>query len=87
MESYNDSDASSESEFDGVSITESDNESQDQDLEPERDEYYDEYENQLWNPEAQIRAQLIDKQLAQLHNEIIAQAETLDPAYQKLSRS
>jgi hypothetical protein len=61
MENYDDSDISSESEFDGVRITESDNDSRDENLEPERDEYCDEYENQAWNPEAQIQAQLKDR--------------------------
>jgi Transposase IS4 len=87
MENYDNSDISSESEFDGVSITESDDDSQDENLEPERDEYYDEYENQAWNPEAQIQTQLKDRQLAQLHDEIKARAKTPDPAYQKLPRS
>lgn len=92
MENYDDSDISSESEFDGVSIAKSDDDSQDENSgpepEPERDEYYDEYydeyENQAWNPEAQIQAQLKDRQLAQLHDEIKARAKTPDPAYQKL---
>jgi hypothetical protein len=74
MENYSDSDISSESEFDGVSITKSDDDSQDENLEPERDEYCDEYENQAWNPEAQIQAQLKDRQLAQLYDEIKARA-------------
>ena len=82
MENYSDSDTSSESEFDSVggSITGSDNdESQDlesQDLEPEPSEYYNEYRNVPWNPDAQIQAQLDAVQLAQLHAEIKAQAES-----------
>jgi len=88
MENYSDSDTSSESEFDSIngSIAESDDD-ESQDLEPERSEYYDEYENHSWNPDAQIQAQLTARQLAQLHAEIIAQAETPDPAYPKLPRS
>jgi hypothetical protein len=48
MENYDDSDISSESEFDGVSITESDD-SQDENLEPVRDEYYDEYYDKYYD--------------------------------------
>jgi hypothetical protein len=91
MENYSDSDTSSESEFDSI-IAESDNdESQDdesQDLEPEPSEYYDEYRNVPWNPDAQIQAQLDSIQLAQLHAEIKARAEIpVNPTYPKLARS
>jgi hypothetical protein len=73
MENYDDSDNSSESEFDGISGSFAkldDDESQD--LEPEPSKHYDEYKNAQWDPEAQIRAQLTAVQLAQLHAEIIA---------------
>jgi len=65
MENYSDSDTSSESEFDSIngSIADSDDD-ESQDLEPERSEYYDEYENHPWNPDAQIQAQLTARQLA-----------------------
>jgi hypothetical protein len=57
---YSDSDTSSESEYnsDGGSTAVSDcgedEPSQDQDLEPEPSEFYKEYRNTLWNPDAQI---------------------------------
>jgi hypothetical protein len=54
------------------------------DVEPERDGHCDEYENKPWNPEAQIHAQLTARQLAELHAEIKARAETPEPAYPKL---
>jgi hypothetical protein len=88
IENYDDSDISLESEFDSVSITKLDNNSQDKNLKLERDKYYneycDKYKNQAWNSETQIQAQLKDRQLAQLYNEIKAWAKTPDPAYQKL---
>jgi hypothetical protein len=91
MENYSDSDTSSESGFDssGGSIAESDeDESQGQDLEPEPGEYYDEYRNVPWNPDAQIETQLDAVQLAQLHAEIKARAEIpADPTYSGLFRS
>jgi len=89
MENLSDSDASSESEFDSIegSIAGSDND-ESQDLEPESSEYYDEYMNIPWNPDAQIRAQLDAAQLAQLHAEIKARAEIpANPTYPKLFRS
>jgi Transposase IS4 len=39
------------------------------------------------NPDAQLQAQLHTAQLAQLHADIKARAELLDPTYEKLSRS
>ena len=90
MENYSDLDTSLESEYnsDGGSAAMSDcdeNENQDQDLEPEPSEYYDEYRNIPWNPDAQIQAQLDDAQLAQLHAEIKARAEIpVNPIYLKL---
>jgi hypothetical protein len=96
MENYSDPDTSSESEYDfgGGSTTgfdcDKDEPSQDldQDLEPEPYEYYDEYMNTLWNPDAQMQAQLDDAQLAQLHAEIKARAEIpVDPTYPKLFQS
>jgi hypothetical protein len=88
MENYSDLDTSSESEFDSIngSIAESDDD-ESQDLEPEPSKYYDEYQNAPWTPQAQIQAELTTMQLAQLHDEIKAQAETPDPAYLKLPRS
>jgi hypothetical protein len=98
MENYNDSDTSSESEYDSgggsaaVSDCDEDEPSQDldldQDLEPEPSEDYEEYRNTLWNPDAQIQAQLDDSKLAQLHADIKARAEIpVDPTYPKLFRS
>jgi hypothetical protein len=97
MENYSDSDTSSESEYDsgGGSAAGSDcdedepsqdqDQDQDQDLEPEPSEDYEEYRNTLWNPDAQIQAQLDDSKLAQLHANIKAQAEVpVDPTYPKL---
>src|SRR5258706_903004 len=99
MENYlcrGDSDTSSESEYDsgGGSAAVSDcdedepsqDQDQDQDLEPEPSECYDEYAP--WNLDVQIKAQLDDAQLAQLHAEIKARAEIpKDPTYPKLFRS
>src|SRR5271165_6143561 len=100
MENYSDLDTSSESEYDsgGGSAAESDcnedepsqdqDQDQDQDLEPVPSEEYDEYKNTPWNPDAQIKAQLEDAQLAQLHADIRARAKIpVDPMYPKLFRS
>jgi len=84
MEEYNDSDASSESEFDSIELSDLDKAERQADVEPERDGHCDEYENKPWNPEAQIYAQLTAEQLAQLHAEIKARAETPEPVYTKL---
>ena len=96
IENCSDSDTSSESEYDSgrgstaVSDCDEDEPSQDQDqdLEPEPSKDYDEYRNTLWNPDAQIQAQLDNAQLAQLHAEIKSRAEIpSDPTYSKLFRS
>jgi hypothetical protein len=93
MENYSDSDTSSESEYDSsggsAAGSDCDEDEPSQDLEPEPSEDYDkEYRNTLWNPDAQIQAQLDDAQLAQLHAEIKARAEIpVDPTYPKLFRS
>jgi Transposase IS4 len=94
MENYSDSDTSSESEYnssgDSAAVSDCDeDENQDQDLEPEPSEDYDEkYRNTLWNPDAQIQAQLDNAQLAQLHADIKARAEIpINPTYPKLFRS
>jgi hypothetical protein len=82
MENYSDSDTSSESEYDSSkgSAARSDcdkdelsqDQDQDQDLEPEPSKDYEEYRNTLWNPDAQIQAQLDDSKLAQLYADIKA---------------
>jgi hypothetical protein len=90
MENYSDLDTSSESEYDSGedSAAVSDCDEDESRLEPEPSEDYDEYRNTLWNPDAQIQAQLDDAQLAQLHAEIKARAEIPnDPMYLKLFRS
>jgi hypothetical protein len=87
MEEYDDSDASSESEFDSIELSDLEEAERQADVEPERDGHCDEYENKPWNPEAQIHAQLTAEQLAQLHAEIKARAETPEPVYIKLPRS
>jgi hypothetical protein len=93
MENYSDSDTSSESEYNSgggsaaVSDCDEDELSHDQDLEPEPSEEYNEYRNALWNPDAQIQAQLDDAQLAQLHADLKTRAEIPDPMYLKLFRS
>jgi hypothetical protein len=83
MENYSDSGASLESEYNSgrgsTAVSDCDEPSQDQDLEPEPSEDYEEYRNTLWNPDAQIQAQLDDAKLAQLHDEIKARAEIPDP--------
>src|ERR1700716_3150517 len=93
MENYSDSDTSSESEYDSgegsAAVSDCSEDEPSQDLEPEPSEDYNEkYRNTLWNPDAQIQAQLDDAQLAQLHAEIKARAEIpVDPTYPKLFRS
>src|ERR1700722_14280369 len=90
MENYSDSDTSSESEYESSKGSEARSNCEDelsQDLEPEPSEFYNEYQDALWNPEAQLKSQLHDAQLAQLHAEIKARAELPDPTYKKLSRS
>jgi hypothetical protein len=91
IENYGDLDASSESEYDSgegsTAVSDCDEDEPRQDLEPESSEDYEEYRNTLWNPDAQIQAQLDDAKLAQLHDEIKARAEILDPTYPKLFRS
>jgi hypothetical protein len=92
MENYSDLDTSSESEYNSgggsTAVSDCDEDEPSQDLEPEPSEYYDdEYRNTPWNPDAQIQAQLDDAKLAQLHAEIKARAELLDPTYEKLFRS
>ena len=94
MENYSDSDTSSESEYDSsrgspaVSDCDEDEPSQHFEPEPSEYEYYDEYRNTPWNPDAQIKAQLDDARLAQLHIEIKARAEIpKNPTYPKLFRS
>jgi hypothetical protein len=91
MENYSDSDTSSESEYEssqGSAVgSDCDENELSQDLEPERNEIDDEYGDALWNPEAQLHAQLDAMQLAQLHADIKARAELPDPAYEKLPRS
>jgi hypothetical protein len=62
MENYSDSDTSSESEYESSqgSAVESDCDEDElsQNLKPEPSEFHDEYENALWDPEAQLQAQL-----------------------------
>jgi hypothetical protein len=91
MENPCDSDTSSESEYDSgegsTVVSDCDEDEPSQDLEPEPSEYYDEYMNTPWNPDAQIKAQLDAAQLAQLHAEIKARAEIPVPTYPKLFRS
>lgn len=91
MENCSDSDTSSESEYESSQGSEVgsdyDVDEPSQDLEPEPSEFYDEYKNAPWNPEAQLKAQLDNAQLAQLHADIKARAELPDPTYEKLSWS
>jgi hypothetical protein len=92
MENYSDSDTSSESEYESSQGSEAASDCEDEDelsqsLEPELSEFYDEYKNAPWNPEAQLQAQLDAARLAQLHADIKARAELPDPTYEKLSRS
>jgi trehalose-6-phosphate synthase len=76
MENCSDSDTSSESEYEssqGSAVgSDCDENELSQDLEPERNEINDEYRDALWNPEAQLHAQLDAAQLAQLHADIKA---------------
>jgi hypothetical protein len=90
MENYSDSDTSSESEYDSsegsAAVSDCNEDEPSQDFEPEPSEDYNEkYRNTLWNPDAQIQAQLDDAQLAQLHAEIKARAKIpVNPTYSKL---
>jgi hypothetical protein len=88
MENYSDLDTSSSSEYESSpgSAAESDCDENDlsQNLEPELSEFHDEYENALWDPEAQLHAQLDTARLIQLHADIKARAELPDPTYEKL---
>jgi hypothetical protein len=92
IENYCDLDTSSESKYNSgegsAAMSDCDEDEPSQDLEPEPSEDYNEkYRNTLWNPDAQIKSQLGDAQLAQLHAEIKARAEIPDRIYPKLFRS
>jgi hypothetical protein len=92
MEDHSDSDTSSESEYESdresTPGSNCDTDDQDENLEPELSEViHDEYENAPWNPEAQLQAQFKATRLAQLHADIKARAQLLDPTYEKLPRS
>ena len=89
MESYSDSDTSSESECD--SDLESDNETDDNLIEDSQLERSvptndDEYET-FWTLADQLKAQIESACLARLHSDIKARATIPDPAYQKLCRA
>src|SRR6266576_1120755 len=90
MESYSDSDTSSESEY--SSDLQPDNEPDDddpiEDVQPERSmpTNDDKYET-FWTPADQLRAQIDSACLSQLHADIKARATIPDPAYQKLPRA
>ena len=60
MEDYSDSDTSSESEYESDQGSEvaSDYDEDEPTLEPELSQFHDEYENALWDPDAQLQAQL-----------------------------
>ena len=91
MEDYSDSDTSSESEYDSDQRSASGSDCEDEpseNLEPELSEAInEEYNNTLWNPQAQLQSQFNTACLAQLHTEIKARAQLPDPTYQKLPRS
>jgi hypothetical protein len=63
MENYSDSDTSSESEYESGQGSEAGSDCDDdelsQNLEPEFSEFHDEYENALWDPKAQLQAELL----------------------------
>jgi hypothetical protein len=87
MEDHSDSDTSSESEYesDQESSPKSDDDMDElpENLEPEFREIHDEFENAPWNPEARLQAQVNTTRLAQLHTDIKARAQLLDPTYEK----
>ena len=92
MEDYSDSDTSLESEYESDQQStygsNCDTDELYENLEPELSETInDEFENAPWNPEAQLQAQLNTTYLAQLHADIKARAQLLDPTYKKLLRS
>src|SRR2546423_479659 len=77
-------DTSSESEYESDQESTPGSDSEDENLEPELSQpTYEEYNNAIWNPQAQLQA----RRLVQLYAEIKARAQLPDPAYQKLSRS
>jgi hypothetical protein len=94
MESYSDSDTSSESEYssdlqpDNQPDNEPDDDDPIEDVQPERSMPTDddEYET-FWTPADQLRAQIDSACLNQLHADIKARATIPDPAYQKLPRA
>jgi hypothetical protein len=75
MELYSDLDTSSESDYesdqDSTTGYNKDEDEPYENIEPEVSEMIDEYENAPWNPEAQ------------LHTDIKARAQLLDPTYEK----
>jgi hypothetical protein len=88
MESYSDSDTSSESDYESSQgsspSSDYDEDEPYENLEPELSEPIDEeYNNAPWNPEAQLNA----TRLAQLHNDIKASAKLPVPLYSKLPRT
>jgi hypothetical protein len=68
MENYSDSDTSSESEYESGQGSEAGSDCDDnelsQNLEPEFSKFHDKYENALWDPKAQLQAELHAAQLA-----------------------
>lgn len=74
MEDHSDSDTSLESEFG------SKDELEENELEIS-ETIYEEFNNALWNPQAQLQAQLNTTKLAQLHADIKAKTQLPDPAY------
>src|ERR1700722_16483181 len=89
MEEYSDSDTFSESEYESDQesppVSDCDTDELYKNLEPELSEkIYNKHKNAPWNPEAQLQAQLNTTCLAQLHADIKARAQLLDPTYKKL---
>jgi len=88
MESYSDSDTSSESDYESsqgsAPGSDCDEDEPSENLEPELSEtVYEEFNNAPWTPQAQLDT----TRLAQLHKDIKARAQLPDPTYLRLPRS
>ena len=88
MESYSDSDTSSESDYESSQGSapgfDCDEDEPNENFEPELSEtVYEEFNNAPWTPQARLDT----TRLAQLHKDIKARAQLPDPTYLRLPRS
>jgi hypothetical protein len=92
IEEYSNSDTLLESEYESdqgsAPGSDCDEDEPSENVEPELSKpIYKEFNNALWNVQAQLQAQSNTTHLAQLHTDIKAWAELLYLTYQKLPRS